>query len=55
MRTKRAVKVEYKYNSVVLKAAKDAKIDDKGRIVLDIDQVSYLIKDLADNIGNFPH
>lgn len=54
MRTKRAVKVEYTYDSVVLKATKDAEIDDKGRIVLDLDQVSYLIKDLADNIGMFP-
>jgi hypothetical protein len=55
MKTKRAVKVEYTDNQVVIKTAKDAKLDNKGRIVLDIDQVGYLIEDLAKQVGKFPH
>lgn len=56
MKTKRAVKIEYTDNQqVVIKAAKDAELDSKGRIVLDIDQVAYLIEDLAKQVGKFPH
>mgnify|MGYP003346158415 CR=1 FL=1 len=55
MKTKRAVKVEYIDDAVAIKATKHATLDDKDRIVLDLDEVIYLIEDLAKQISNFSH